>query len=227
MRAMILAAGRGERMRPLTDTTPKPLLEVAGKPLIEHHIEKLVAAGFTELVINVSWLGEQIMERLGKGERWGCDIAFSTEVEALETAGGIIQALPLLGEEPFALVNGDIWTDYTLASLRERGLEPGCRAHLVLVDNPPQHPRGDFMLGEDARVSQLTGPTNHALTYAGIAVFDPAFFAGAEPGKQPLLPWLDKWIAATAISGEHFRGTWFDVGTPERLAELDARLGIL
>ncbi len=227
MKAMILAAGRGERMRPLTDDTPKPLLEVAGKSLIEHQVEKLVAAGFTELVINVSWRGEQIIECLGDGRRQGCEIQFSRETEALETAGGIIQALPLLGAAPFALVNADIWTDYPLAELRAASLAEDGRAHLVLVDNPPQHSRGDFLLGENGRIARPGGDEPQTLTYSGIAVFQPGFFAGAKPGKQPLLPWLEKWIAETALSGEYYGGDWLDVGTPERLAELDARLGIL
>ena len=227
MKAMILAAGRGERMRPLTDDTPKPLLEVAGKSLIEHQVEKLIAAGFTGLVINVSWLGEQIIERLGDGRSQGCEIQFSRETEALEAAGGIIQALPLLGAAPFALVNGDIWTDYPLAELRGSVLTGDCRAHLVLVDNPPQHPRGDFLLAENGRIARPGGEEFQTLTYSGIAVFHPGFFAGAEPGKQPLLPWLEKWIAETALSGKYYGGDWLDVGTPERLAELDARLGIL
>ena len=141
--------------------------------------------------------------------------------------GGIIQALPLLGAAPFALVNADIWTDYPLAELRNASLAEDCRAHLVLVDNPPQHPRGDFLLRETGRITRPGGEESQTLTYSGIALIQPGFFAGAEPGKQPLLPWLEKWIAETAVSAEYYPGSWFDIGTPERLAELDARLGIL
>jgi len=224
MKAMILAAGRGERMRPLTAHTPKPLLSVAGKPLIQYHVENLVSAGFRELVINVSWLGEQIVDFLGDGSRWGCTIAWSREVEPLEAAGGMIQALDLLGDEPFALVNGDIWSDFPLVSLARRGLVAEQLAHLVLVDNPPQHPDGDFAL--DAGGQLVTGGAPR-LTYSGVGIYRAAFFAGAVPGKQPLLPFLRRGIAAGRVSGEHFRGRWHDVGTPQRLAELDASLGLL
>ncbi len=227
MKAMILAAGRGERMRPLTDTVPKPLLEVAGKPLIQYHVENLVAAGFSDLVINVSWLGERIMEFLGDGSRWGCSISWSIEEQPLEAAGGIIQALPQLGDAPFALVNGDIWTDYPLQRLREVSLADSSHGHLVLIDNPPQHQRGDFVLAENQVVGIRPGPTAHTLTYAGIAIYHPRFFAGAKEGKQPLLPFLERWIAEERITGEHFQGQWFDVGTPARLAELDARRSLI
>jgi MurNAc alpha-1-phosphate uridylyltransferase len=224
MKAMILAAGRGERMRPLTAHTPKPLLSVAGKPLIQYHVENLVGAGFRELVINVSWLGEQIVDFLGDGGRWGCAIEWSREAEPLEAAGGMIQALDLLGEEPFALVNGDIWSDFPLASLARRGLAAEQLAHLVLVDNPPQHPGGDFALDAGGH---LEAGGERRLTYSGIGIYRAAFFAGAAPGKQPLLPFLRRWIAAGRVGGEHFRGRWHDVGTPRRLAELDASLGLL
>jgi MurNAc alpha-1-phosphate uridylyltransferase len=226
MKAMILAAGRGERMRPLTDETPKPLLSVAGKSLIEHQIEKLVAAGFADLVINVSWLGDQIIERLGQGERWGCQIRYSPEPEALETAGGIIQALPLLGAEPFALVNGDIWSDYPLEKLHRVELAAEACAHLVMIDNPPQHAGGDFLLDEERRLRQAGESASATLTYSGMAVMRPDCFHGASAGKQALRPWLDEWISRSAVTGEHYSGNWTDVGTPERLAELDARLGM-
>ncbi len=222
MKAMILAAGRGERMRPLTEHTPKPLLRVGGRPLIEYHVERLLQAGFEGLVINVAWLGEQIVEHL-EASPWAGAIAWSREAEPLETAGGIVQALPLLGDAPFALVNGDIWTDFPFSRLLlqpapERG------AHLVLVDNPTQHPQGDFRLGSDGA---LTRPAaGERLTYSGIGVYSAAFFAGCEPGKRPLLPLLERAIAGGALGGEHFRGDWEDVGTPQRLAALDARLAI-
>ncbi len=219
MKAMILAAGKGERMRPLTEHTPKPLLRVGGRALIDYHVERLVQAGFRELVINVSWLGEQIVEHLVAEPR-GSEIAWSREAEPLETAGGIIQALPLLGDQPFAIVNGDIWTDYPFAPLRELQL-PATGAHLVLVDNPPQHPGGDFRLHSDGALDRADSPR---LTYAGIGVYTPGFFAGCEPGKRPLLPLLEAAIARRALSGEHYRGEWEDVGTPERLAALDVRL---
>lgn len=226
MKAMILAAGIGERMRPLTNDRPKPLLEVGGKPLIQYHLENLVCAGFSELVINVSWLGEQI-EAFVSDRDWGCRVHWSREATPLETAGGIIQALPLLGEAPFALVNGDIWTDYPLQQLlRYQDIAAGC-AHLVLVDNPPQHPDGDFHLGEDGRLQRLAPAAARRLTYAGIAVFHPGFFAGATPGKQPLLPYLERAMQAGRVAGEYYGGQWEDVGTPERLRALDARLGIL
>jgi MurNAc alpha-1-phosphate uridylyltransferase len=218
---MILAAGRGERMRPLTAHTPKPMLRVGGKPLLAYHIEKLVAAGFHELVINVSWLGEQIVAHFEDNPP-GCLIHWSREPEPLETAGGIIQALPLLGEGPFALVNGDTWTDYPFDRFR-RMAPPGGGAHLVLVDNPPQHPGGDFAIGEGG---SLTRPDEGArLTYSGLGVYDPAMFSGSVPGKQPLLPFLLSAMGRGRLSGEHYPGRWEDVGTPQRLAALDAELG--
>ncbi len=227
MKAMILAAGVGERMRPLTLTTPKPMLRVAGKPLIQYHVENLVAAGFSELVINVSWLGEQLEDFLGDGSRWHCQITWSREAQALETAGGIIQALPQLGNEPFAVINGDIWTDYPLRLLRSKVLSPEVLAHLVLVENPPQHPLGDFALAADGVVSERVSAQLQGLTYTGLALFQPQFFAGAEPGKLRLRPLLDAAIAARAVSGEYYPGQWSDIGTPQRLAELDATLGLL
>lgn len=225
MKAMILAAGKGERMRPLTDTRPKPLLEVGGKPLIQYHVENLVKAGFSGLVINVSWLGEQIVEFLRQRD-WGCSIHWSRESTPLETAGGIIQALPALGESPFALVNGDVWTDYPLSGLRRLDTLPEARAHLVMVDNPAHHPEGDFYLGADAKLQREGPGGERRLTYAGLAVFHPAFFAGSSPGRQPLLPLLERAMEQRRLRGEHYTGRWEDVGTPQRLQALDARLAI-
>ncbi len=223
MKAMILAAGVGERMRPLTDHTPKPLLEAGGSPLIAHHIERLARAGFTELVINVSHLASRITDYCSDGSRWGVAITYSHEIEPLETAGGIFQALPLLGFDPFLVVNGDIWIDYPFARLR--GLTPAdpvC-AHLVLVGNPPQHPRGVFALDAQGRVRELA-PGASGLTYAGVGVYTRAFFATMTPGKMPLRPLLDAAIRRGCLSAEYYPGHWEDVGTPERLARLDAAL---
>jgi MurNAc alpha-1-phosphate uridylyltransferase len=224
MRAMILAAGKGERMRPLTDLTPKPLLQVADKPLIEYHLEHLVRAGFRELVINVSWLGQQIEDYLGDGSRWGCDISWSREPEPLETAGGIAWALPLLGAEPFALINGDIWIDFPLEKFERMTLAEGCLAHLVLVNNPPHHPDGDFLLGPDARLSPGGNNGATAYTYSGLALYHPRFFEGVAPNKLPLRPLLQSGMRQSTVTGEYFAGHWLDLGTPERLAELDAHV---
>ncbi len=218
---MILAAGRGERMRPLTEHTPKPLLEVGGKPLIEYHVERLLAAGFEGLVVNVSWLGEQIVERL-RASPWGDQVSWSREQAPLETAGGIVQALSLLGDAPFAVVNGDIWTDYPFANLLAVD-PPEAGAHLVLVDNPPQHPQGDFHLARSGLLDRRAGDR---FTYSGLGVYSPAMFGGCEPGARPLLPLLEQAIAAGVLRGEHYSGDWEDVGTPERLEALDARLAI-
>lgn len=222
MRAMILAAGRGERMRPLTDQTPKPLLPVAGKPLLQWHIERLRAAGITELVINHAWLGAQLEAHFADGGSWGVRIAWSREGEPLETLGGIVKALPLLGDEPFLVVNGDIWCDYDFASLvAAHALLPSqALAQLLLVDNPRQHPHGDFALHGD-RVSSAGEPR---LTFAGIGLYHPQLFRHCPPGKAPLAPLLRAAMAQQQVRGEHFRGRWFDIGTPERLAELDQRL---
>ena len=220
MKAMILAAGKGERMRPLTDHTPKPLLQVAGAPLIEHHIRRLAAAGFRDLVINVSHLGGQIIDFCGDGGRWGVSIAWSPEEFPLETAGGIVKALPLLGEEPFLVVNGDVWIDYRFGQLaRYRPLAREV-AHLVLVDSPPQHPLGDFLLDAEGWIRERP-EQEKGLTYAGVGVYTPGFFAGLAPRVAPLRPMLDAAIAAGRLSGGHHRGQWADVGTPERLAELE------
>ncbi len=222
MKAMILAAGRGERMRPLTDTTPKPLLVAGGKPLIVWHLERLAASGFRDVVINHAHLGAQIEAALGDGHQFGLRIDYSPEPPgALETAGGIAKALPLLGNAPFLVVNGDVWCDWDFRrafALQDR------LAHLVFVDNPPQHPHGDFCLdGETVRyANDKAGP---AYTYAGAGVFSPDFFADVPAGAiMKLRPLLDAGIAAGRISGEHHSGRWVDVGTPERLAALDASL---
>ena len=219
MKAMILAAGKGERLRPLTLHMPKPLVRAAGVPLIEYHVRALAAAGFRELVINHAWLGQQIEDYLGDGVDFGLSIAYSAEGEPLETGGGIFRALPLLGDQPFVLVNGDIFTDYPFAELR-RPL-PGL-AHLVLVDNPPHHGAGDFALcAERVGEAQTDQPS---LTYSGIAVLAPALFAGCQPGAFKLAPLLRRAMGEGLVSGERFAGRWVDVGTHERLAEVERLL---
>jgi len=217
--AMILAAGRGERMRPLTDHTPKPLLAVGGRPLIVWHVERLVAAGIRDLVINHAHLGGQIEARLGDGSAWGARIRWSREGQgrALETGGGICKALPLLGEAPFLVVNGDVWCDVDFATL---ALPAGDLAHLLLVDNPPHHPEGDFVL-DGERVREHGGAR---LTFAGIGVYHPALFAGCRPEPFPLAPLLRRAMREGRVSGTHHPGRWVDVGTPERLAALDQAL---
>lgn len=220
MKAMILAAGKGERMRPLTDHTPKPLLEVGGKALIEHHIARLAVAGFEQLVINVSHLGQQIVDFCGDGSRWGLEIHYSHEDEPLETAGGIQRALPQLGRQPFLVVNGDIWTDYDFAELKNYRPATGEVAHLVMVRNPPQHPEGDFLLDGEGWVHERPrGETG--MTYSGVGVYTQGFFAGMQPGKLALRPLLDDAIRLGQLTGEYHPGGWEDVGTPERLAALD------
>lgn len=209
---MILAAGRGERLRPLTDTTPKPLLEVRGKPLIVHHLEALARAGFDEIVVNLSWLGEQIRARLGDGAGFGVSIAYSEEAQALETAGGIRQALSLLGER-FVVVNGDVYCDYDFTRLRDRD----SLAHLVLVDNPDHNDAGDFSL-EDSIVGNDGAPR---YTFSGIAQYQRRFFVDLAPGKQALAPLLRAAAQRGRVSGELFRGEWVDIGTAERLARLN------
>ncbi len=220
---MILAAGRGERMRPLTDHTPKPLLEVGGKPLIVWHIERLVRAGITELIINHAHLGAQLELALGDGSRYGAHIQYSAEREALETAGGIAFALALLGDQPFAVVNGDVYCDYDFAHLPKFADEMQLyqdNIHLVLVDNPSHHPNGDFGLH-----AQRVTDTIPKLTFSGIGLYQPALFSHIRRGtKAPLAPLLREQIALGKVSGEHHRGTWVDVGTPQRLSELDAQL---
>lgn len=213
MKAFILAAGRGERMRPLTDHMPKPLLCVRGKPLIEWHLEKLAAAGVRDVVINLGWLGEKIKAHLGDGARFGVCIAYSEEGwPALETGGGLHRALPLLGDAPFLLVNGDVFTELPFVL---RDMPANALAHLVLVPNPAQHPAGDFALVDGAVVDAAP-----RLTYSGIAMLHPQFFAGCAPGAFPLAPLLKRAIAASKVSGERYDGLWSDVGTPERLQAL-------
>lgn len=225
MKAMILAAGRGERMRPLTDRTPKPLLPVAGKPLIVWHLERLARAGFREIVINHAHLGDQIEALLGTGDAWGVAIRYSEEAAgALETAGGVANALPLLGADPFLVINGDIFCDWEPASART-ALQSGMLAHLVLVANPAHHPRGDFTLAGTKVGAGGTAPHLPTHTFAGIGIYRPELFAGIERGTPAkLAPLLHQAIAAGRISGEYHAGRWVDVGTPERLAALDAEL---
>ncbi|RLU10121.1 mannose-1-phosphate guanylyltransferase [Pseudomonas prosekii] len=217
MKAMILAAGKGERMRPLTLTTPKPLVRAGGVPLIEYHLQALAAAGFTEVVINHAWLGQQIEDYLGDGSRFGLSIQYSPEGEPLETGGGIFRALPLLGDEAFVVVNGDIWTDYDFRALRQpiAGL-----AHLVLADNPVHHPNGDFIL-VDGQVRDADADAQ-TLTYSGIAVLHPQLFEGCSAGAFKLAPLFRKAMAAGQVTGERLEGQWVDVGTYERLAEAEA-----
>ena len=210
---MILAAGRGERLRPLTDHTPKPLIDVRGKPLIAWHLDALARAGFTDVVINLSWLGEQIRERLGDGGEFGVRIQYSEEPEALETAGGILQALPLLGDD-FIVVNGDVFTDYDFARLRDAAGP----AHLVLVENPAHNDDGDFGL-DDGRVLN-EAPEMH--TFSGIARYRRGFFDSLAPGKQALAPLLRAGAERGEVSGELFSGQWVDIGTADRLAQLNA-----
>lgn len=215
---MILAAGRGERMRPLTDHTPKPLLSIAGKPLIVWHLERLAQAGFTEVVINHAHLGSMIEAELQDGAQWGLHIQYSAEAVALETAGGIANALDLLGNDPFLVVNGDVFTDIPFASLK---LNPGNLAHLVLIDNPPQHAQGDFAFTNEK--IQLEGEPK--LTFSGVGVYHPALFAGIKRGEPAKLASLLKQaIADGKVSAEHFKGVWHDIGTPERLMALNQHL---
>jgi MurNAc alpha-1-phosphate uridylyltransferase len=219
LKAMVLAAGRGERMRPLTDTTPKPLLTVAGKPLIVWHLEALARAGVRDVVINLSWLGERLRACVGDGNAYGVRVAYSEEGPVpLETAGGIFRALPLLAPGPFLVVNGDVWTDLPFATLT---LPAQAHAYLALVPNPEHHPQGDFPLGVDGRIGEGDG---QRFTYSGVGVYRPEFFAGCTPGRFPLLPLLNRARAAQRLYGEVYRGRWSDVGTPARLAGLDAEL---
>ncbi|RTE66785.1 nucleotidyltransferase family protein [Amphritea opalescens] len=215
MKAMILAAGLGTRMRPLTLTTPKPLLPVAGKPLIEYHIERLVAAGVTEIVINHAWLGEQLEAFVGDGRRWGAKVHWSPESEPLETGGGIFQALPWLSDmgEPFLLVNGDVFSNYPFAALVAHRMAADDQAHLVMTANPTHNPAGDFQLQQGRVVEQ--GDTK--LTYSGMSLISPELFDGCIEGKFPLAPLLRKAMQAGRVSGECFSGYWRDIGTPERL----------
>lgn len=248
MRAMILAAGRGERMRPLTDTTPKPLLQVGGKPLIVWHIERLVAAGIRQLVINHAWLGEQIVQALGDGGRYGADIRYSAETHALETAGGIVQTLDFFQDQPFLVVNGDVWCDWDPADATAAAAAMqanGRLAWLLLVDNPPQHPGGDFCLDERGRVYDkpaadapalgattdtvkavaAAGRLGSALTFSGIGLYHPDLFQGIPQGrKAALAPLLRTAMQEAKVCGVRHEGIWVDVGTPDRLAALDRQL---
>jgi len=225
MKAMILAAGRGERMRPLTDRLPKALLEAGGRPLVAHLIERLVRCGYSELVVNVSHLAGMIERALGDGSRYGARIVYSRETEPLETGGGIAYALPLLGDGPFLVVNSDIYCDFDFARLAAAAtaLQPGTDlAHLVLVDNPPHHPGGDFSLGA-GKVS-ADGP--RCLTFSGIGVYSPALFATVARGaRRQLAALLKPAMARGLVSGEHHRGLWMDIGTPLRLEALERALG--
>ncbi len=215
MKAMILAAGRGERMRPLTDHTPKPLLEAAGKPLIEYTIEALVAAGVTDIVINLAHLGDQLKTYLGDGSQYQAHIQYSNEGETgLETAGGIKNALPLLGDSPFLVINGDIYCDFPLQTLVNKSFD---LAHLVLANNPKHNPKGDFSLQAQAT---LTPEGEEKLTFSGIGIYHPDLFAEIKPGKSALAPLLKKAMQNQRISGEHYAGFWMDIGTPERLEDL-------
>lgn len=217
MKAMILAAGRGERMRPLTDSLPKPLLAVGGKPLIVHHIDKLKAAGVTDLVINHAWLGHKLVEALGDGSTLGVSIHWSAEESALETAGGIVQALPLLDSDPFLVINGDTWLDLDYRTLVSQSLGDQL-AHLWLVPNPPQHPAGDFALQAGKVID------TPALTFSGVGLYDPAAFAGLAAGARKLAPLLREWMAQGRVGGSLLAGEWRDIGTAQRLHELDDQL---
>lgn len=218
MKAIVLAAGRGERMRPITDRIPKPLVPVAGKPLITYHLESLARTGVREVVINLSYLGSQIPAALGDGSRFGLRIAYSDEGPVpFETGGGIFNALPLLGPGPFIVVNGDIWTDFDFSAL---ALAPEMHARLVLVPNPAHVARGDFGLDGEYVIES----DRDRYTYSGIGVYSPEFFAGCTPGKFPLLPLLKRAIAARLLQGQVYRGEWSDIGTPERLAALESAL---
>jgi len=240
LRAMILAAGRGERMRPLTDHCPKPLLQVGGRSLLEWHLLALARAKIRDVVINLSWKGSMIPQLVGDGARYALRITYSDEGDgALETAGGIVRALPLLGDAPFLVINGDIWTDFDYA--RPPQLDPQALGSLIVVPNPPQHPHGDFallprgvsvpagvsggvfdILADPERLAAPTAPPR--FTFSGIAHYRREFFDGVAPGRQPLLPLLRRAAAAGRLRGRLYQGLWFDIGTPERLRELDERL---
>ncbi|AQQ00223.1 mannose-1-phosphate guanylyltransferase [Pseudoalteromonas aliena] len=218
MKAMILAAGRGQRMMPLTQNMPKPMLKVAGKPLIEHHIDSLKAAGISDIVINLAWQGDKIKDYFKDGSQFGVSIEYSQEIKGgLETAGGIIQALPLLGDS-FIVINGDIFTDYDVSSLAQLHLQPG-EAHIVLIENPPHNPEGDFTL------SHLS-PESPKYTFSGISRYQADFFKGIELGSCPLGPILRKKLSERLISTELYIGQWDDIGTPERLVTLNERLAL-
>lgn len=224
MKAMILAAGLGTRMRPLTDNTPKPMLSVAGMPLIEHHVRNCVSAGITEIVINHAYLGEQIETYLGDGNRFGCEICYSREGEPLDTGGGIFRALSLLGEQPFIAMNADVWTDYSLKNLLDISLANNSSlAHLVMTNNPPQHPGGDFYLCDGLVGDSGAG---EKLTWTGIRIVDPAVFDGCTDGVFSIVPLLKRAMREGKVSGEYFGGRWFDIGTPERLQQINDLLSV-
>lgn len=223
-KAMILAAGLGQRMRPLTDTLPKPMLPAGGKPLLQYHLEALAAVGVHEVVINLAYLGDKIREFVGTGERFGLNVSYAQEPEPLETAGALLNALPLLGNEPFLLLNGDVWTDYPLEKLAARALTPETDAHLVLVTNPDFHPAGDF--SPNAAGILENNPSREKFTFGGISLIHPRLIS-SYPNKRskfPLVEVLRFAIEQSRISAEVYRGNWSDVGTPERLAELDQLL---
>ena len=223
MKAMILAAGLGSRMRPLTLYTPKPLLEVGGKALIVWHIEKLKQIGVTDIVINTAWLADVLIAALGDGSQFGVNILWTREAEGLETAGGIINALPLLGNEPFILVNGDVWTTFDFAQLLRVQLNADL-AHLVFVTNPEQHPQGDFTLAENRAYTFAQNQQGENLTYSGLAVINPKIFDGLDAGKRPLAPLLKQAMIDAKVSAEKMQAAWVDVGTPERLSNLDVQI---
>ena len=219
MKAMILAAGRMRSPRPITDRIPKPLVPVAGKPLIVYHLEALVRAGIRDVVVNLAYRGAQIREALDDGSRYGVRITYSEEgPEPIETGGGIFKALPLLGAQPFIVVNGDIWTDFDVATLPP--LDDGAHARLVMVPNPPHVASGDFAVNGDYVIES----DKDRFTYSGIGVFSPEFFHDCQPGRFPLRPLLNRAIAARKLKGQVYRGVWLDIGTPQRLAELEASL---
>jgi MurNAc alpha-1-phosphate uridylyltransferase len=223
MKAMILAAGRGTRMAPLTDTCPKPLIPLCGKPLIVHHLEKLAAAGITDIVINHAWLGEQLEQTLGNGSSWGIRIQYSPENEALETGGGVYQALPLLGEDAFLLINGDVWTNWDYSEVMNTSLQEGELGHLWLIDNPAHNPQGDFCLGE-GKVLDTALLNETALTFSGISLLSPQLWAECTSGAYPLAPMLRSAMLQQQITGSKLNADWVDVGTPQRLSDLEQRL---
>lgn len=219
MKAMILAAGRGERMRPLTDELPKPLLKAGPHRLIEYHLQQLAAAGFHEVVINVAWLGEKIIEQIGDGKQYGLQICYSDEGDqALETAGGIFKALPLLGEQAFVVINADVWCDYPYTKLKN--FELSGLAHLVLVNNPEHNPQGDFAIEHNRVLNQ----GERKFTFSGIGIYSKDFFADMSQGKAPLAPLLREAIEQGQVTGEVYPGRWLDIGTPQRLQQLEQLL---
>lgn len=224
MKAMILAAGLGQRMRPLTDSLPKPLLSVGGKPLLQYHLEALARTGITEVVINLAYLGDKIRDFVGDGSRFGLQVSYSPEPEPLETAGALVQAMPLLGHAPFLLINADVWSDYPLAKLYQHQLRRGIKAHLIMVANPDFHPVGDFALDTEGLLSDDSALAKH--TFAGISLIDPQLIAQYPESRRkfPLSEVLRYGIARHEISAEIHQGRWNDVGTPERLQQLDGQL---